>query len=507
MVADKSVRIADSKIGQNLYVANVRAEGSLRIQSTDVAGELSMTNSRVNGQLQLTSVTVAKQITFDYMTVLRAELSKSTFTGTVFFDHTKVDRHLQILDTTLSEGILARLLRADDVEITKTKTGSELFFKSLMASSLRISDLKALSADCKACTLNISNAHVGNVAILDFKGNEITAGNGRFNTFDLSKGVISNFDCSDCAIEQYIAIKGKILRFADLRGLKVNGALLLSEEGRRSCWGKGAFINMAQFKADTLGIDAEDIVAEERENSTDSCERTAKGPFVSVRMTGATYRAITGGRNAYDGPPSTDAGKPGVGTSATISAKSHPITDLAAPQLIQFIRGYKAENAQDYDPQPYEEMANALTRAGVTDKATALKIARIDDRVASPETGVLERLWYRIYRLASRYGFENERVAVVFLLLLFAGTAIHHAQVDCLPGVQIVEGKKTSLLGRILYSFWFSLDRAIPPLHLEMHSEADAGLPWLVLHYFYMHRVLGTFLLSVFAAGAAGVGH
>ena len=119
----------------------------------------------------------------------------------------------------------------------------------------------------------------------------------------------------------------------------------------------------------------------------------------------------------------------------------------------------------------------------------------------------MRRAFYWTYRVISRYGFENERAALIFIALLVTGMAVHlYGRKEAV--LKFASRRASAPLGGLLaYSLWFSLDRAIPPLHLDPHMHEKQGQHWLVQHYFYFHRAFGTYLISVFAAGAAGFGH
>ena len=63
---------------------------------------------------------------------------------------------------------------------------------------------------------------------------------------------------------------------------------------------------------------------------------------------------------------------------------------------------------------------------------------------------------------------------------------------------------KPGVFGLIWYSFWFSVDRAVPPLLLDNSMGEYAMLkPW-ARYYFYLHRALGTFIISIAIASLTG---
>jgi hypothetical protein len=349
--------------------------------------------------------------------------------------------------------------------------------------------------------LNLWDANVLHLAYRRSLGMNIFAGNGRFHTFIASGGIIPKFDCSDCLVEQYMLLASKMTGRTSLAGADIKGTLTFSEGNRRSCWSESAALDLSEVRADVISVNAPDLMqlsksAPPERDCTDASQPASVGSsLVPTRLTGARYRAITPARLSR---PDSDPPK----------HKATPLVGLPSERLVELIKsGRNASLGDGYDPQPYEELAEALTRAGETQKAKELRIAKIDDWRAHTEMGLLRRAFYWSYRLISRYGFENERAAWIFAGLLAIGMAFHlYGRKDVL--VKLANLKASgSLVGLVVYSLWFSVDRAIPPLHLDPHMHEMRGQHWLVQHYFYFHRVLGTYLISVFAAGAAGFGH
>ena len=55
------------------------------------------------------------------------------------------------------------------------------------------------------------------------------------------------------------------------------------------------------------------------------------------------------------------------------------------------------------------------------------------------------------------------------------------------------------------YAFWYSIDRAVPPLHIDDAMGQYSVLTPGARAYFYFHRGLGMIILSFFVAGITGL--
>lgn len=483
---------------KSVFIGGKTAAGN----PTTIDGTIRLTDARIGGLLEISELK-AKEVSYlDYVSALRLTISNSEFDKRVYVDHSKFEREALIEKSTLLAGAFGRFISTPDLRIENTEFSGVLDFDNTQATGLLLTRVKRRSPDCDNCNLDIFNSIIGSLRIRDSDLSQMRAGNGRFHTAIFARGSIGVLNCEDCLVDQYVLVATKIRERADLKGAEIKGTLAFSEGPSRVCWGIGSILDMAELKADVLAINARDLVIEPTRNPNPDCvspEQDANAAFVPSKLTGARYRTITGGRISMEARTDPDA--------ATRKAAVLPTaTDISEERLIGFVRGYKAIASVGYDPQPYEEMAAALARAGETEKAVALRVARIDERIANTGVGWLERGWFWIYRQLSDYGYKNERTAKVFCLLLLLGTVIHQWGTGMLAAHFVGPLQFTPLLGSLVYSFWFSLDRAIPPLNLELMKKEDMALPWGTLNYFYLHRVFGTGLISVFAAGAAGLG-
>ena len=188
-----------------------------------------------------------------------------------------------------------------------------------------------------------------------------------------------------------------------------------------------------------------------------------------------------------------------------------PLLDLPSARLIQLLR---SAGSGQYNPQPYEQLASVLSTMGRNNEAVDVRVARINERLADPGSrpNVLVRFSYFVYYYISHYGFRSWQAFLYFVGLILVGSGIKLLDQWLTVKRLYRQRDYDTIFGLWVYSVWFSLDRAVPPLHLDpqardRHMDADRNLQANARHWFYCHRVIGTILISIFAAGLAGVGH
>jgi len=505
---DAPVEILEAEIGNNkiwglaLGIVDSTVRSVLMTRKTKIKGKLDLSGSKIGGGLVISDVRVDGDVVLNYLRVDRVRLSKGTFAQAVNAEHAHIEKQFLInAATEITGDFQGEHLHAADFRVENAKLSKSFTLSRAKIGTLRFADVSTVDPNCAQCNLNLWDANVLHLGYRGSHGMKILAGNGRFHTFIASGGAIPKFDCSDCLVEQYMLLASKMTGRTSLAGADIKGTLAFSEGNHRACWAAPAVLDLSELRTDVISANASDLVqlskpVPDKSDCTDASQSVSLGTSpVPTLLTGARYRAITPAR-LYESASNSPKHKP------------VPLVGLPSERLVELIKSGRTAGLSDgYDPQPYEELAEALTRAGENEKARDLRIAKIDDRLANTEVGFVRRLFYWTYRVISRYGFENERAALIFGGLLAVGMAIHlYGRKDVLVKLGNLKASG-SLVGLVVYSLWFSVDRAIPPLHLDPHMHEMRGQHWFVQHYFYFHRVFGTYLISVFAAGAAGFGH
>jgi len=494
-----AVTIEGTKIGGKLDLSGLVATADVVIRNgTRVDQRLYGRGAKIGGGLTIKESAVGGVVTLDYTSIGRLEIDKGTFEAEVYLDHALVEKQLLIKnETKFAASLYATYIRTNEFQVQKAVFGKAVVLSSANIGALRITDA-VTTPNCQDCDMYLGNANVHNLVLRNVRGVSVLSGNARYRTFDARGGHIRGFDCTDCQVDQYMLIGGKMSGLTDLAGADIKGTLIFSDGSARACWTPGAALNISELRADAIAAYAQDLMIDADPEAADCTKGT--GTFVNTRLTGARYRALTPGR--FD-KTKLDRRDP----------HARPLVALGSEQLRALIKSSAEATAgrvpgqrDGYDPQPYEELAQALDRAGESEKAVDLRVAKIDARLET-ETNPLIIGWYWLYKKISRYGFENARAVVIFLALLAIGAATYVSARAKETSELWARRRFGTLLGLVLYGVWFSLDRAIPPLHLDPHMHDSSGLSWRARNYFYCHRVIGTLLISVAAAGAAGLGH
>jgi hypothetical protein len=192
----------------------------------------------------------------------------------------------------------------------------------------------------------------------------------------------------------------------------------------------------------------------------------ADGEWVPTDLTGFTYDRLSGYRGDAAG-----------------SLYNEP-----AGVLEDWLVGTKGDRDQ-YDPQPYEQLAAVLDMSGMTIKADAIRYAKFRhrDRIQQHEWSALGPIRF-MSRWVIGYGVYPERAAWWFTALVGVGFTVAFAS-------QAVH------LRPIYRKFWYSIESALPLVELsEQHKEISHGR-WWVEFYFNFQKVLG-FVLATFLVSA-----
>jgi uncharacterized protein YjbI with pentapeptide repeats len=143
-----------------------------------------------------------------------------------------------------------------------------------------------------------------------------------------------------------------------------------------------------------------------------------------------------------------------------------------------------------YSPQPYEQLASVLRKAGHSDKADEILYAG-RNRGLKNASGLLEWAWLFSLKVLIGYGYRIYYSSYWFIGFVGLGTL-----------VLWVTGQGQS--NKMPYGFSYSLDMLLPIVRLrERHNEID--LSGFARYYFYVHKVMGYVLVSFLLAGLAGL--
>jgi cytoskeletal protein CcmA (bactofilin family) len=507
-----------SVIEGDLNAENAIIGGSLNINNSTITGNVYARGARFGGGLLITGKTTIKgTASLAYLTTDRIHIENSTFEKTVWLDHSTVTKEAlidgkstfnDILDV---EGLQAGSLKINNATIKRSLDAS---YVKLGLLDLANATIAAPQCENASCRILLFNAHIDYFRVRDVVSRSLVGSNARMRVMLLSgKTSFEHFQCGDCLIEQYALVAARFNGPAIFSGAEIKGTLSFREDNNSVSWGENATLNLSELRVDTIAANACDLVLEQpapaagKEPIKCADQPTISHRFVPTTLTGARYRSIVPGRSGLFELPANPKERPRVASAW----ETMPLLDLPSASLIQFLQ---SAGSEQYNPQPYEQLSGALSAMGKNNEAIDVRVARINERLADPGSrpNVLVRLSYFVYYYISHYGFKSWQAFLYFVGLILVGSGIKLLDQWLTVKRLYRQRDYDTIFGMWLYSLWFSLDRAVPPLHLDpqardRHMDADRNLQANARHWFYCHRVIGTILISIFAAGLAGVGH
>jgi hypothetical protein len=194
-------------------------------------------------------------------------------------------------------------------------------------------------------------------------------------------------------------------------------------------------------------------------------------PEGNLDLNGFTYDRIGGLR--------TDAGK--------------TLADRPVGWLHEKWLGKQRNRTETYQPQPYRQLAEALTASGHADKADRILVAMRDYQRCHTQTSALDTAALTASWLLLGYGYRPWRALGWFAVLVGVGT-------------WVVTKAPVARRSGLVNCFFFSLESAVPLVVLTPQNQQFAlHLDKWVDFYFHIHKILGLILASVLVAGLTGL--
>jgi hypothetical protein len=508
-----------AKFAKNVALPLARIEkATLLEEATTIEGDFVARGAKLGSGLLIIGGTKIKGATgLDYTTADLIRMLNATFEKIGSLNHSIVSKEVLIGgNSTFNDSLYVERLHANSLKIDDATIRGTLNASYARLGSLEMANATIAAPDCKdlTCRISLFNADIDYVRARDLVSRALEGGNARMRTMLLSgKTTFGRFQCGDCLVEQYALVAARFTGPAILAGAEIKGTLAFREGDKNVSWGEKAELNLAELRVDTIAANACDLVLEQpapaagKEPIKCVDQPTISHRFVPTTLTGARYRSIVPGRSGLFELPANPKERPRVASAW----ETMPLLDLPSASLIQFLR---SAGSEQYNPQPYEQFSGALSAMGKNNEAIDVRVARINERLADPGSrpNVLVRFSYFVYYYISHYGFRSWQAFLYFVGLILVGSGIKLLDQWLTVKRLYRQRDYDTIFGLWIYSVWFSLDRAVPPLHLDpqardRHMDADRNLQANARHWFYCHRVIGTILISIFAAGLAGVGH
>ncbi len=511
---------AKSSIGREgapnkgLLISRSALEGSIHIRDTTFNASLNATGMKVDGSIEIFNSAFNANAQFDRSTV-GGQVRLETVTGKGYLSLDLVGaRSLSITKTTLAGHLYASLMRIDgNVDISGSTFGKSMYFNRLATRQFSMSDSRVgTDGDAQSGTLSLSAATPGTIAIEKATfTKQIFSGNTRVGAYDLSDVTTPSFDCTDCIIDQYLTLGGRFAREVRLWGAVIKSQLRLREGNACAKWGDGALLDLRGMQTRAIAADYGDLQIETADATAPAGAAVCATKTVRTRISGADFQQIMPGFRRPIVPE--PAGSPQSAPTAPGACSSMPdtgsILDRPAGDILCWIsNGLKTSDgaAADYDPRPYQLIASALETSGRSDTAVDVRIAK----VVAEDRGLTKDFWYYLKKpfkgasyYVSGYGYHNEWgmgwfciLVAIGLLVFLVGRSPHSSGIP-----HII---KPDVFALLWYALWFSVDRAVPPLALDTTMSEYSILKSWARNYFYVHRALGTLIITIAIASLTG---
>ena len=147
-----------------------------------------------------------------------------------------------------------------------------------------------------------------------------------------------------------------------------------------------------------------------------------------------------------------------------------------------------------YSPQPYQQLANVLLKAGHRERADEILYAGRERERKS--THGWARVWMGLLNGTIGYGYKTWRSLEWAVLAVFVGMDVLILHGILCPHQIVVKG--------IPEEFAYSLDMLLPGVQLSK-QHFDIVLDGWIKYYFYVHRLIGVVLGSFLIAGLSGL--
>ena len=513
-ISGKSVIGRDGDQTASLNITRSALEGSLYVKDATFHGGLSAPGMKVDGSVEFYDTTFGGDVFLGNLTVggqLRFE--GASCKGFITLQSLSA-RSVVVMNLKLKDAIYARLAKIDGkFEISASEIEKFADLQRLQARQLIVQN-SAFGSDADAASgrLIMTAANLGTVEISNTKlSRDIFAGNTRAGAFDLDRVTVPTFDCSDCIIDQYLTLGGTFSKEVLLWAAQIKSQLRLREKNVCARFTDNAIFDVRGLHTASIAADYDDL------KIVDQASPAVKGTKCATRtvrtlISGAEFQQIMPGyrrqlpaQNASSQPPAAA----NADATCLSTGQNGSIIDQSSDDILCWINnglGISENGRPAYDPRPYQLVAAALETAGRNDAAIDLRIEKVnaEDRVLQKD------FWYYLKRpfksasyYVSGYGYHNEWALGWFFLLVMVGfVAFLFGRLPYSTGLPHM--LKPDLFGLAWYSLWFSVDRAVPPLALDTAmSEYSILKPW-ARNYFYLHRALGTLIITIAIASVTG---
>ena len=450
-------------VGGGLFLRDAKFK-DIDLISARIAGEVAFNGSTVTGKLDADRLVVGGGLFLRDAKFKDIDLLSARTVGGVTFNGSTVTGKLDADRLVVGGGLFLRDTKFKDIDLISARIADEVAFNGSTVTGKLDADRLVVGGglflrDAKFKHIDLISARItGEVA---FNGSTVTGklGAGRLVVGDalfLRNAEFKDIDLLGAKIGDDVFLNGSTYSGVfDLTGSAIGGELHFSSGWIKSppIWQNGASLILRNVKAEALQARKIDW------------NISGGDGLLPTDLTGFTFNRL-GGLNTSGGT--------GMG-------------DELVDWLIGWIKAQR-DHGQNYDPQPYTQLAQVLETAGANDKAKAVRYAKFEhkhdhDISMSP----IRRAVHTIERYFLGYGVYPFRALYWFVGLVVLGGLL--AQCSKEPSVRRWMG------------LWYSLENALPLIETnERFKNVEHDRPWLA-HFFHFQKAVG-FLIATVLVGA-----
>jgi uncharacterized protein YjbI with pentapeptide repeats len=475
------------QIGGSLFMDKGASFRQVQLQGARIGNKLHLVGSAFNDTVLMNRLQIVNSLYMDMGTTFQEvilsgaqigdvlDLAGATFNGVVSMNNLEVGANM----------FMEKTLFHEEVQLSRAKIGSELvltgatFLKALNMARLHVNgplfmeggrfgevnieDAKVDGAlvttgSTFGKTLKMNGLHVGGNLVLD--NTQID----RKETIYLRFSEIgSNFDISNSS-----------LPFLDMTGTKIKGEFRLGSKYDPSAKGieSGAKLTLRNTEVGVL----QDLPT----------------AWPKLDLDGFIYEHLGG----LGGDSANDIARRDIGWFKEWLEKQQP-----------------------YSPQPYEQLASVILKAGHKDKAKEILYESKERQRAEVAEGT-DLLWLTILKMFIGYGYRTISYLVCWVLT-FTGIGVLMLKLSKESSLNYSRGSDRGAMPEWSYKYRsrsivttiegflpliaYSFDRFLPLVRLREYNHTKIEVRGWLVYYFYFHQMMGFILASLLIAGVTGL--
>jgi uncharacterized protein YjbI with pentapeptide repeats len=475
------------QIGGNLFMDKGATFHQLQLQGAKIGNKLHLVGSTFNDTVHMNRLQVVNSVymdvgtTFQEVTLSGAQigdvldLTGAIFKGVVYMNNLEVGANMFMEKTFFHE----------EVQLSRAKIGSELVITGATF-------LKAL---------NMARLHVNGPLFME---------GGRFSEVDIEDAKV------DGALVTTGSAFGKTLK---MNGLHVGGNLVLDNtqiDGKETVYLRfseiGSNFDISDSSLPFLDLTGTKIKGEFRLGS--KYDPSAKGLESGVKL---TLRNTEVGvlQDLPTAWPKLDLDGFMYGHLGGLGGES--ANDIARRDIGWFKEWLKKQ--QPYSPQPYEQLASVILKAGHKDKAKEI-LYESKERQRTEVAKGTDWLWLTILKLFIGYGYRTIFYLVCWVMT-FTGIGVLLLKLSKKSSLNYSRGSDRGAMPQWIYKYRsrsivttieeflpliaYSFDRFLPLVRLREYNYSKIELRGWLVYYFYFHQMMGFILASLLIAGVTGL--